>query len=478
MAFFWRHATAMVALVGASSVPHLITNRIFCKQSDAQDTKCKESLGTDATNDKESTSGVVVVKKNPKCPRIVVLGSGWGAMTFVKNLQVKACEVGSNHTGKQNEFEVVVISPRNYFLMTPLLPQVTTGVLNARSIIVPFRRLMNSSLGKNAVFLEAECTSIDTTKQVIACRDSSPIQSSSDRFGVEYDYLVVAVGAENNTFNTPGVKENCFFLKEIRDSLKIRTSVIDLIETASLPSTSNEERKNLLHFVIVGGGPTGVEFAAELADLLHKDMSTLFPKVCNSNVKITLIQSADHILNCFDEAMSKFAEEQFKKEGVEIRLNTRVTEVGPNVITIVDKMTKKKEEIHFGLCLWATGISPRPLIKDLIQALPGQTKKNALATDQNLRVIGVPQQNVYALGDCATVVGAQTVNKVVEMFNSYDSNKDGQLDQDEFDAFLDVTMKKYPQIRLLLEKSRSILSGKKTMALFSAFDKASISLVK
>lgn len=142
-------------------------------------------------------------------------------------------------------------------------------------------------------------------------------------FSIDYDYLVVATGAEVNTFNTPGVKEHCHFLKvtilffffliiqslcivllkmawtikqEVEDAQKIRTSVIDCFENAILPGLTEEERRTNLHFVIVGGGPTGVEFAAELHDFVHEDLAKLYPMV-KDKVRITIIQSGDHILN-------------------------------------------------------------------------------------------------------------------------------------------------------------------------------------
>lgn len=139
-------------------------------------------------------------------------------------------------------------------------------------------------------------------------------------FELEYDCLVIAVGAQVNTFNTPGVSENCHFLKvrvflirswdlylclnliplnviqEIEDAQRIRRTVIDCFEKAILPGLTEEERRINLHFVIVGGGPTGVEFAAELHDFIYEDLINIYPSV-KDFVKISVIQSGDHILN-------------------------------------------------------------------------------------------------------------------------------------------------------------------------------------
>lgn len=113
-------------------------------------------------------------------------------------------------------------------------------------------------------FYEAACTHIDHEAKVIHCEDISEIKSSAPEFSVSYDYLVVATGAINNTFGTPGVHENAHFLKSIEDANAIRKAIVDSFETANYPSCPPDERRKLLSFVIVGGGPTGVEFAGEL----------------------------------------------------------------------------------------------------------------------------------------------------------------------------------------------------------------------
>lgn len=173
-------------------------------------------------------------------------------------------------------------------------------------------------------FWEAECVKIDAAGKKVFCRSNIENLVGSGEFSLDYDFLVVSVGAQVNTFNTPGVKENCHFLKvsllvlcrivksllfpqliqnvlynrlkDVEDAQKIRLSVIDCLEKAVLPSLSEEEQRSNLHFVIVGGGPTGVEFAAELHDFIQEDLIKLYPTV-KDKVKITLIQSGDHILN-------------------------------------------------------------------------------------------------------------------------------------------------------------------------------------
>lgn len=187
---------------------------------------------------------------------------GWGAISLLKHINTQ-------------KYEVICISPRNYFLMTPLLPSVSVGTVETRTVIESIRSL----IGPRIKFIEARCVNIDLQSKVITCNikdgncASSRVVKDSARtrpmFDLNYDILIVAIGSENNTFNTPGVKEHAHFLKEIPDARRIRSAISDAFESAMIPTQSIEERKRLLHFVVVGGGPTGVEFAAEVCHILY-----------------------------------------------------------------------------------------------------------------------------------------------------------------------------------------------------------------
>ena len=204
---------------------------------------------------------------NEKKKKVVILGSGWGAMSVLNHLN-------------PGQFDITVVSPRNYFLFTPMLPSVTVGTVNSRSIVEPIRKLIHKyHKGQNVQFFEAECIGVDADNKTVCCRDESGIQGSVSSFKLDYDILVTAVGSDNNTFNTPGVKEHCFFLKEMKDGELVRDTIVDLIESACYPGQPEGERKRLLHFVIVGGGPTGVEFASELRDFLRDDIPNIYPMV-------------------------------------------------------------------------------------------------------------------------------------------------------------------------------------------------------
>ena len=257
----------------------------------------------------------LALSESPASPRekLVVLGSGWGAVALLKNIDPTL-------------YDVSVVSPRNFFLNTPLLPGVTVGTVEARSLIEPVRRLLPGKPG-DATFFEAAAIAVDPKARTVKCRDESEITASNPEFTVPYDKLVVAVGAPPNTFGTPGVYENAKFLKEVDDAIDIRRKLADLFETASLPGVPEDEQRRMLSVLVVGGGPTGVEFAAELHDFLREDMPKLYPTL-KDKLSITVVQSADHILNTYDERISKYAEEKFARDGIKILTNRRVTNVG------------------------------------------------------------------------------------------------------------------------------------------------------
>ncbi|XP_009595715.1 external alternative NAD(P)H-ubiquinone oxidoreductase B1, mitochondrial [Nicotiana tomentosiformis] len=373
--------------------------------------------------------------------RIVVLGTGWAGTSFLKDLDISS-------------YDVQVVSPRNYFAFTPLLPSVTCGTVEARSIVEPVRNIIKKRSGE-IQFCEAECLKIDPENNKVFCRSgiNDNLVGHND-FSLQYDYLVVAVGAQVNTFNTPGVMEHCHFLKEVEDAQRIRRTVIDCFEKAVIPGQSEEERRTNLHFVIVGGGPTGVEFAAELHDFVHEDLVKIYPSV-KDFVKITLVQSGDHILNTFDERISSFAEQKFQRDGIEVLTGCRVISVSDNSINTKVKSTGEHVEVPYGMVVWSTGVGTRPFVKDFMEQI-GQGKRRVLAADEWLRVKGC--SNVYALGDCATVDQRQVMEDISVIFKAADKDDSGTLTIEEFRDVLEDIIIRYPQVDLYL-KSKHLLEA-------------------
>ncbi|KAJ7981397.1 external alternative NAD(P)H-ubiquinone oxidoreductase B1, mitochondrial-like [Quillaja saponaria] len=388
------------------------------------------SGGLVAYSESQSDVGTPSIdSSDPKKKKVVVLGTGWAATSFVKDLDASL-------------YDVQVVSPRNYFAFTPLLPSVTCGTVEARSIVEPIRNIIKKRRGE-IQYWEAECVKLDAVNKTVFCQSNidNNLAGSSD-FSLEYDYLVIAIGAQVNTFNTPGVKENCHFLKEVEDALKIRRTVIDCFEKAVLPSLSEEERRTNLHFVIVGGGPTGVEFAAELHDFVEEDLIKIYPTV-KDLLKITIIQSGDHVLNMFDERISAFAEAKFSRDGIEVQTGCRVVSVSEKEITMKVKSKGEVYSIPHGLVVWSTGVGTRPVVRDFMEQI-GQGKRRILATDEWLRVKG--SESVYAIGDCATIDQRKIMEDISSIFEVADRNNSGTLTVEEFQEVIDDILIRYPQV--------------------------------
>lgn len=328
-------------------------------------------------------------KKRKDKPKLVILGGGWGGVAMLKELNPE-------------DYHVTVISPANYFLFTPMLPSATVGTLELKSLVEPIRRILSRVKGH---FIRAKAEDVDFSGRLVEVSQVDA-QGRDVRFYVPYDKLVIAVGSQTNPHGVKGL-ENCHFLKDIRDARVIRNQVIQNLELACLPTTSDEERRRLLSFVVSGGGPTGVEFAAELYDLLNEDLTKHFPMLLRNEISVHLIQSRGHILNTYDEAVSRYAEDRFKRDGINVLTNSRVSEVKKETIVFTQKGEGGKtvtKELPMGFCLWSTGVSQTDFSQTLAKKLGDyQTNRHALETDTHLRVNGAPLGDVYAIGDCSTV---------------------------------------------------------------------------
>ncbi|TGO20540.1 hypothetical protein BPAE_0287g00090 [Botrytis paeoniae] len=329
------------------------------------------------------------MQKQKDKPKLVILGGGWGSVALLKTLN-------------PDDYHITLVSPTNYFLFTPMLPSATVGTLEFRSLVEPIRRIITRVKGH---FIRATAEDIEFSEKLVELAGKSP-DGKEVRFYLPYDKLVIGVGSTTNPHGVKGL-ENCHFLKDIDDAQTIRNSILANLEYACLPTTTDEERKRLLSFVVSGGGPTGVEFAAELFDLLNEDLSAHFPRILRNEISVHVIQSRGHILNTYDEAVSKYAEERFARDQVDILTNSRVQEVRPDKILFTQKGENGEsviKELPMGFCLWSTGVSQTQFCQRIAAALgSSQTNRRALETDTHLRLKGTPLGDVYAIGDCATV---------------------------------------------------------------------------
>lgn len=304
--------------------------------------------------------------------KVLVLGSGFGGLRFARGLD-------------PDRFAITLISPRNHFLFTPLLPSTTVGTLEFRSVIDPIRLAL-----PQAEFIQAKALSVDPVRRSLAC-EGVPDGAA---FEVPYDRLVMAVGATTHTFGTPGVREHALFLREAGDARAIRQRILECFEMASRPGLDPARRKALLRLVVVGGGPTGVEFAAELHDLVAEDLRKAYKDVVG-DARITLLDAAPQILGSFDKTLGDYTVKHFQRQKIEVRSGSPVVGVDAERIALKDGST-----LEYGLLVWAAGITQTDFVKGLPFA---KDRAGRVLVDDRLRVKDAP--GVYSLGDCAEVEG-------------------------------------------------------------------------
>ncbi|EJU00804.1 FAD/NADP-binding domain-containing protein [Dacryopinax primogenitus] len=382
-------------------------------------------------------------KKIALKPRLVIVGGGWGAMSLLKTL----------HPG---DYHVTVIAPDTFTWFTPLLPSAAVGTVQVRSLIEPIRKIVARVHGH---FITGKAVDCALGERLLEVETTLPDGMKRSLY-VPYDKLIIACGSVSSTHGVPGL-ENCFQLKTIADAQAIRRRILDNFETASLPTTSPEERKRLLSFVICGGGPTGVETAAEIYDLCQEDIMNYYPKLCREEVSISIIQSRDHILNTYTEHISNYAEEKFRRDEVKLIVNGRVKSVHPGKVLYDEKDPSGQvstHEIPAGFVLWSTGIAMNPFVERMVALLPNQVHKKAIEVDAHLRVKGAP--GIYAIGDASTIE-TSLVRHVLDLADQCDVNHDGQIDFNEWQVMVAKIKQKVPLAEAHLQHLREI---------FDAFD--------
>ncbi len=311
-------------------------------------------------------------KKSMKKSQLIILGSGFASFSLLKDINI-------------DNYEVIVISPRNHFLFTPLLPSTTVGTIEFRSIIEPIR-----TAKKDSIYYNAYCKNILPEKQEIICVSAL----DGHEFTLSYTKLVIGVGAENNTFGIEGVEHYGLFLKELNDARRIRQKIIENFERAATPNLPYDERRRLLHFVVVGGGPTGVEFSAELHDFVTEDLKRSYPELI-PEVSITLLEAAGSILSTFDKTLSEYTLKLFRRQKISVRTQTPVAKVEKEFLVLKDN-----SKVPYGLLVWSTGNTQTPLIKSLSFTKDSFSR---LVTDEYFHLKNF--ENIYAIGDCATIEG-------------------------------------------------------------------------
>ncbi|KAF2876780.1 pyridine nucleotide-disulfide oxidoreductase-domain-containing protein [Massariosphaeria phaeospora] len=394
--------------------------------------------------------------------RVIILGSGWAGFTVARKLD-------------SDKYQAVVVSPRDHFTFTPLLASTAVGTLEFRTAMEPVK-----SRRTKVNFFQGWADTVDFKNKIITIEEAAddPAQGLArttgrhgNAFGAKrngesieavkkgklfdlvYDKLVISVGCYSQTFGTPGVKEHAFFLKDVGDARKIRNRLLACFELAALPTTSDEAKTHLLNFAVVGGGPTGIEFAAELHDIIHEDLARIYPELMSFH-RITVYDVAAKVLPMFDSKIADYALVTLRREGISIKTQHHVESLYPGTPGTRSKgvtedhavftlTTKEEGEISVGMVVWSTGLMMNPLIANALRQVPElpadgvrvsgpefdqkspssvrwEVKKHpktaSVVTDDRLRVKLISEEedqdrseavlkHVFALGDCSVIEG-------------------------------------------------------------------------
>ena len=297
-------------------------------------------------------------------PHVVILGGGFAGINAAKAL-------------RRANARVTLIDRRNFHLFQPLLYQVATASLSPSDIAYPIRSILRRQ--RNATVLLAEATAVDLDRQEVVLRNGR----------MPFDYLVVATGNQESYFGHDEWKRQAPGLKSMEDALRIRRQVFQAFEHAEL-ETDPERRRRLLTFVIVGGGPTGVELAGALAEIAHQTLRKEFRTFDPASARILLVEGSPALLNGYPPRLSTAAQRSLERLGVEVRTGTRVIGMEPGVVHLRD------EDIAAETVLWAAGVTANPIGTTLGTEL---ASGNRVPVTETLALAGHP--NVYVVGDLA-----------------------------------------------------------------------------
>ena len=322
--------------------------------------------------------------------KIVILGGGFAGVECARQLE--------SYFRNDSEIELVLVSEDNFLLFTPMLPQVASGMIETRHIVMPIRAICHKTK-----FYEGRVKNVDPFGKLVT------LWGTGEKIGISihYDYLVVALGSETNFFGMADVEKNAYTMKTLNDAVMLRNRIIDMLEQAE-NETDPILRKSFLTFVIVGGGFAGIETAGELMDLLL-DARKHYPTIHREDIKVIVLEALPMILPGFNEKLAKFAKQKMVERGIDIRLKTAVTSFDGTEVTVksLDVYTKdsvdesKIDVIRTKTLVWTAGVTPVNTVK-----------RSMLKTDKGKVIVNdfleVPEfSGVFAIGDCALLMDPQ-----------------------------------------------------------------------
>lgn len=307
--------------------------------------------------------------------RVVVIGSGFGGLFATKAL-------------RRSDVDVTMVAKTTHHLFQPLLYQVATGILSQGEIAPPTREVLADQ--RNAQVLLGEVTDIDLERRLVTSQVLGRQTTTS------YDSLIVAAGAGQSYFGNDRFAEHAPGMKSIDDALELRGRIFGAFELAELADTE-EERRRLLTFVVVGAGPTGVEMAGQIAELAHRTLRKEFRRICSADARVILVDAAPQVLPSFGSELGAKARHDLEKRGVDVRLGVRVTDLDASGL-VVQHPDGAEERIEAVTKVWAAGVQASPLGRRLAEQT-GAPLDHAgrIGVNPDLTLPGHPE--VFVVGD-------------------------------------------------------------------------------
>lgn len=301
-------------------------------------------------------------------PKVVIIGAGFGGLWAAKALG-------------DTSVNVTVIDRKNHHVFQPLLYQVATAVLSPGEIAQPIRRILHKY--DNIEVILGEAVDLDRKRRVVKLADDSE---------VSYDYLIIACGARHSYFGHDNWESDAPGLKTIEDAVEIRRRVLLAFELAERQASLTAIQPDLT-FVVIGGGPTGVELAGAIADIARQSLARDFKRIDTRKSRVILFEGSDRVLGTFAKELSESAKKQLESLGVEVRLNSLVTDIGAGLIKVGE------DEITCDVILWATGVAASGLGKKLGVEIDraGRVKVN-----DDLTIPG--DDRVFVIGDMVSLM--------------------------------------------------------------------------
>jgi NADH dehydrogenase len=307
--------------------------------------------------------------------KLLVLGGGFGGLDVAR-------AIGRSRVAR-GYWDTLLIDKENFFQFNPLLPAVAVGAVETRHIVWPLRSMARH---RHVRFHKNKAVRIELDRRVVTLHNG--LEES-------WDALVIALGSVSHHFGIPGAAEHTYGFKTIVDAMRLRARVVELFEMAE-QAGSDAQKRRLLSFLIVGGGVTGVEVAAELIEMARETLLPRYPSITPSQISVTVLEGADRLVPAARPAHSEYVRRHLEHRGVRVELEARVARVEPRRVHLADGRAFDAFTL-----LWTAGVRPPDVVLDLPLR---HARDGRVVVDRRLHPLagdGSVRQDVYVIGDCA-----------------------------------------------------------------------------